>query len=645
MRLVFAGTPEPALPALEAVAASRHELVGVVTRPDAPAGRGRRLVASPVAQRAEELGVPVLKPEHPRDPDFQAALRDARPGLLPGGGLRRAAAAERARHPAARLGQPALLAAARLAGRRPGAARAVGRRRGHRRHHLPDRPGARRRPDLRRDDRAGPARPTPPATCSAGSPRAAPSCWCATLDGIEDGALEAREQPAEGVSLRPRSGRGRRGGLDRAGRRASTGGSGPARPRPVPGRRTTGSGSSSARCDLEPDREPLAPGVLEVTKNAVLRRHRHRRRCGSARSRPSGKQADARPPTGPAACGSSPARRSGDATRRERRPQRGRAARARADPARAAAYDVLRAVRDKDAYTNLVLPPLLRGPRPDRPRRRLRHRAGLRHHPPAGHLRRGDRRATSTGRWPRSTRRCSTRCGWAPTSCSRMRVPSHAAVGTTVDLVRAKVGQRPAGFVNAVLRKVAGARPRPAGCAGSRPDPGDRPGRLRLGRATRTRAGSSRRSPRRSATDAGELDDLLAADNAPPKVTLVARPGLATVEELVAAGGTASTLVAVRRALAGGDPGAIARGRRGPRRRPGRGLPAGRAGAAPARRSRAATSAGSTCAPAPAARPRCSPALAGGRGARLLAAERQPHRAALVAGGDRAGRAPGCSAW
>ena len=78
MRVVFAGTPEPALPALEAVAASRHELVGVVTRPDAPTGRGRRLVASPVAQRAEELGVKVLKPEHPRDPEFQAELRHRR---------------------------------------------------------------------------------------------------------------------------------------------------------------------------------------------------------------------------------------------------------------------------------------------------------------------------------------------------------------------------------------------------------------------------------------------------------------------------------------------------------------------------------------------------------------------------------------
>jgi methionyl-tRNA formyltransferase len=79
VRVVFAGTPEPALPALEAVADSAHELVGVVTRPDTPAGRGRRLTASPVGARAEALGVPVLKPEHPRDPEFQAALRALEP--------------------------------------------------------------------------------------------------------------------------------------------------------------------------------------------------------------------------------------------------------------------------------------------------------------------------------------------------------------------------------------------------------------------------------------------------------------------------------------------------------------------------------------------------------------------------------------
>jgi methionyl-tRNA formyltransferase len=83
MRLVFAGTPEVAQPSLRAVAASAHELVGVVTRPDAPAGRGRRLTPSPVAQLAEELGVPVLKPAHPREPEFQEALRALEPDCCP----------------------------------------------------------------------------------------------------------------------------------------------------------------------------------------------------------------------------------------------------------------------------------------------------------------------------------------------------------------------------------------------------------------------------------------------------------------------------------------------------------------------------------------------------------------------------------
>jgi methionyl-tRNA formyltransferase len=83
MRVVFAGTPEVAVPSLDAIAASRHELVGVVTRPDAAQGRSKRLVPSPVAQRAEELGVPVLKPEHPREPEFQAELKALEPDCCP----------------------------------------------------------------------------------------------------------------------------------------------------------------------------------------------------------------------------------------------------------------------------------------------------------------------------------------------------------------------------------------------------------------------------------------------------------------------------------------------------------------------------------------------------------------------------------
>jgi methionyl-tRNA formyltransferase len=83
MRLVFAGTPEVALPSLAAVAASSHELVGVVTRPDAPTGRGRRLAPSPVAEAAEALGLPVLKPGHPREPAFQDTLRALSPDACP----------------------------------------------------------------------------------------------------------------------------------------------------------------------------------------------------------------------------------------------------------------------------------------------------------------------------------------------------------------------------------------------------------------------------------------------------------------------------------------------------------------------------------------------------------------------------------
>ncbi|NEC14282.1 methionyl-tRNA formyltransferase [Streptomyces sp. SID8014] len=84
MRLVFAGTPEVAVPALDALIASeRHEVVAVVTRPDAPAGRGRRLVASPVAERAQEAGIEVLKPNRPRDEEFLNRLREIGPDCCP----------------------------------------------------------------------------------------------------------------------------------------------------------------------------------------------------------------------------------------------------------------------------------------------------------------------------------------------------------------------------------------------------------------------------------------------------------------------------------------------------------------------------------------------------------------------------------
>ncbi|MDR5683020.1 MAG: methionyl-tRNA formyltransferase [Armatimonadota bacterium] len=66
MRVLFLGTPSFALPSLEALA-SRHGVVAVITQPDRPAGRGRRLTPPPVAVRARELGIPVLQPDRLRD--------------------------------------------------------------------------------------------------------------------------------------------------------------------------------------------------------------------------------------------------------------------------------------------------------------------------------------------------------------------------------------------------------------------------------------------------------------------------------------------------------------------------------------------------------------------------------------------------
>jgi methionyl-tRNA formyltransferase len=84
MRLVFAGTPEPAVPSLRALLdSSRHEVVAVVTRPDAPAGRGRKVLRSPVGHLADEAGVPVLTPAKPSEPEFLAALAELAPDCCP----------------------------------------------------------------------------------------------------------------------------------------------------------------------------------------------------------------------------------------------------------------------------------------------------------------------------------------------------------------------------------------------------------------------------------------------------------------------------------------------------------------------------------------------------------------------------------
>ncbi|MBO0833073.1 MAG: methionyl-tRNA formyltransferase, partial [Actinobacteria bacterium] len=83
MRLVFAGTPAPALPTLDALLKSRHEVAGVITRPDSKAGRGQKLAPSPIAQRAAEAGIEVLRPDRPGDPQFLDRLREIGPQCCP----------------------------------------------------------------------------------------------------------------------------------------------------------------------------------------------------------------------------------------------------------------------------------------------------------------------------------------------------------------------------------------------------------------------------------------------------------------------------------------------------------------------------------------------------------------------------------
>jgi methionyl-tRNA formyltransferase len=83
MRLVFAGTPQTAVPSLEALLGSRHEVVAVVTRPDAPAGRGQAVERSPVALRAAHAGLEILTPRRPREPEFLDRLREIAPDCCP----------------------------------------------------------------------------------------------------------------------------------------------------------------------------------------------------------------------------------------------------------------------------------------------------------------------------------------------------------------------------------------------------------------------------------------------------------------------------------------------------------------------------------------------------------------------------------
>ena len=203
MRLVFAGTPEAALPALDAIAGSRHELVGVVTRPDAPAGRGRKLVASPVALRAEALGVRLLKPDHPRDPAFQDELRSLDPDCCPVvayGALLPPSALDIPQHGWVNL-HFSVLPAWRGAAPVQHAIWAGDEVTGATTFRLVQELDAGptfglMTQTVRPDDTAG--------DLLARLADGGAALMVRTLDGIEDGSLEAREQPSEGISFAPK---------------------------------------------------------------------------------------------------------------------------------------------------------------------------------------------------------------------------------------------------------------------------------------------------------------------------------------------------------------------------------------------------------------------------------------------------------
>jgi methionyl-tRNA formyltransferase len=203
MRLAFAGTPAAALPTLDALLKSRHEVVAVISRPDARAGRGRLLGPSPVTRRAAEAGVEVLRPDRPGDPDFLDRLREIGPDCCP-------VVAYGALLPQSSLGIPehgwvnlhfSILPAWR------GAAPVQ-----HAILHGDDVTGATTFRIVRELD-AGPVfgvltEPIRPSD-TAGDlldrlAAAGADLMVATLDGIESGELEAREQPRHGASLAPK---------------------------------------------------------------------------------------------------------------------------------------------------------------------------------------------------------------------------------------------------------------------------------------------------------------------------------------------------------------------------------------------------------------------------------------------------------
>jgi len=278
MRLVFAGTPQTAVPSLEELLRSKHEVVAVLTRPDAPAGRGRQIGPSPVAQCAASAGIEVLKPGKPRDPAFLDRLRAIAPDCCPVtayGALIPRTALEIPRYGWVNL-HFSLLPAWRGAAPVP-----------HAILHGDDITGATTFQLVAELD-AGPVygvmtQPISPEDTAgdllARLATSGAALLAETLDGIESGSLRAIPQPADGVSYAPKlttdDARVRWAAPALAvGRqiRACT---------PAPGAWTT---LGEARLKLWPVREcatapdgatqhpggPLRPGELRVSKSGVL---------------------------------------------------------------------------------------------------------------------------------------------------------------------------------------------------------------------------------------------------------------------------------------------------------------------------------------------------------------------------------------
>lgn len=228
------------------------------------------------------------------------------------------------------------------------------------------------------------------------------------------------------------------------------------------------------------------------------------------------------------------------------------------DPARLAAYDVLKAVRVDGAYTNLVLPTVLR-------QHRLAGRdAAFATELASGTLRRqGTYDAVLAACVDRPLAKVEAKVLDAlrlgTHQLLSMRVPAHAAISTTVDLVRDRIGRGPAGFTNAVLRKVSG-HDLDAWVRRVAPDPEKDP--VGYGAVAHSHPRWVVEELTR-AVGADQVDALLAADNEAPRVVLVARPGRSTIEELP---GTPTPYSPYGVVLESGDPGgvaAVAEGRAG----------------------------------------------------------------------------------